>query len=321
MSLRFTLRQLEYFVAVGEAGSVALAARHLNVSSPSISAAIAGLEDHFGVQLFLRRHAHALTLTQAGRQLISEARAVLAAAEALNGAAADLGSEVAGPVALGTLTSLAPLILPALRRGFEARHPRVRISQRALDHAELLDGLQSGEIDLALTYDLPMPPGLVFRPIARLAPMVMLPGDHPLAGRAEMDLTELEGTPMVLLDLPHSSEYFHQILAERGISPPIAERTRDMAMLRSLVANGYGFSVVNVRTAQDTGPDGKPLAFVPIRGPAPRLRLGLARSEARPRRAVTAFAEHCAAHVAAEGLPGCVTGGNGSSPAAAQAEG
>lgn len=312
MALRFTLRQLEYFVAVGEAGSVALAARRLNVSSPSISAAIAGLEDSFGVQLFLRRHAHALTLTQAGRQLIDEARAVLAAAGALAGTAADLGSEVAGPVGLGTLTSLAPLILPALRRGFEAQHPRVQISQRALDHAELLDGLQSGEIDLALTYDLPMPPGLVFRPIARLAPMVMLPGDHPLAGRAELDLAELEGTPMVLLDLPHSAEYFHQILTERGISPAIAERTRDMAMLRSLVANGYGFSLLNHRTAQDSGPDGKPLAFVPIRGPVPRLRLGLARSEARPRRAVTAFAEHCAAQVATQGLPGCLPpGGNG----------
>lgn len=305
MSQRFTLRQLEYFVAVAEAGSVALAARRLNVSSPSISAAIAQLEDAFGVQLFLRRHAHALTPTQTGRQLVERARAVLIAAEDLTASAADMGQRVAGPLALGSLTSLAALVLPQLRRGFQAHHPDVRISQRALDHAELLEGLQTGEIDLALTYDLPMPPGLVFRPVARLAPMAMMAADHPLATRASVDLAELAGEPMVLLDLPHSAEYFHAVLAERGLSPRISERTRDMAMLRSLVANGFGYSLVNLRTHQDTAPDGRPLAFVPLSGPALRLRLGLARVEGRVRRPVAAFAEHCAAHVAAQGLPGC----------------
>ena len=57
MPLRFTLRQLEYFVAVGEAGVHRPAAANVNVSSPSISAAIAQLETEFGIQLFVRRHA------------------------------------------------------------------------------------------------------------------------------------------------------------------------------------------------------------------------------------------------------------------------
>lgn len=307
MALRFTLRQLEYFVAVGEAGSVALAARRLNVSSPSISTALGQLEDSFGVQLFLRRHAHALTLTSAGRQLLDQARAVLAAAEGLTAAAADMGSQVAGPLALGTLAPLGPLILPALRRSFEAQHPAVAITQAAMDHAELLAALQSGEIDLALSYDLPMPPGLVFRPIARLAPVVMLPAAHPLARARAITLGDLGDMPMVLLDLPHSAEYFRTVLADHGVSPRIAERTRDMAMVRSLVANGYGFSVVNTPTHQTDAPDGRPLAFVALAEPVTRLRLGLARTEGRPRRAVAAFAAHCAAHVAAHGLPGCIS--------------
>ena len=56
MALRFTFRQLEYLVAVGEAGSIAAAAARINVSSPSISAAIAQLEAEFGVQIFIRHH-------------------------------------------------------------------------------------------------------------------------------------------------------------------------------------------------------------------------------------------------------------------------
>ena len=68
MALRFTLRQLEYFVTVGELGSIAQASEQVNVSSPSISAAISQLEEEFGLPLFVRKHAHVLSLTQAGRQ-------------------------------------------------------------------------------------------------------------------------------------------------------------------------------------------------------------------------------------------------------------
>ena len=139
MPLRFTLRQLEYFVAVGEGGSVAQASGRVNVSSPSISAAIAQLETEFGVQLFVRRHAHALVLTGAGRQLIGEARKLLAQAEALTVLASDIGGEVSGPIAVGCLTTFAPLILPTLRQAFETAHPRARVTQYELDHADILE--------------------------------------------------------------------------------------------------------------------------------------------------------------------------------------
>ncbi|WP_245469819.1 LysR family transcriptional regulator, partial [Mesorhizobium sp. M7A.F.Ca.MR.362.00.0.0] len=77
MPLRFTLRQLEYFVAVGEAGSIAKAAEQVNVSPPSISASIAQLETEFGVQLFVRKHSHGLSLTAGGRIFLKEAARLL----------------------------------------------------------------------------------------------------------------------------------------------------------------------------------------------------------------------------------------------------
>lgn len=55
-----TLRQIEYFVAVAELGSIALAAERLHISSPSISTAILQLERTFGLQLFIRQHAPGL---------------------------------------------------------------------------------------------------------------------------------------------------------------------------------------------------------------------------------------------------------------------
>ena len=88
MPIRFTLRQLEYLVAVGQAGSITLAAERLNVSAPSISTAIAQLETEFGLPLFVRRHAHGMSATQSGREIIREAATALASASRLTELAA-----------------------------------------------------------------------------------------------------------------------------------------------------------------------------------------------------------------------------------------
>ncbi|MFC2970340.1 LysR family transcriptional regulator [Acidimangrovimonas pyrenivorans] len=309
MPLRFTLRQLEYFIAVGEAGSVARAARRANVSSPSISAAIAQLEAAFGVQLFIRRHAHALTLTPAGRELLAEARRVLAGAEGLGALAADIGGEVSGPLAIACLKTFAPLLLPDLRRAFEAAHPAVRATQYELDHADILEGLLRGALDIGLTYDLPLPEGIAFQPLATLDPWVIVAPSHPLAGKPEIVPEDLRGQPMVLLDLPYSADYFLTLFDQIGTPPLIAERTRDMAVLRSLVANGYGYSLINTRTRAEQAPDGKRLAFVPLRGGLRPLQLGLVTTAApHARRTVAAFAEHCRSSIARDGLPGCLPG-------------
>ena len=72
MPLRYTLRQLEYFVAVGETGSIAAASHRSNVSSPSISAGISQLEKELGLKLFVRNHAQGLTPTPAGLKMLGE---------------------------------------------------------------------------------------------------------------------------------------------------------------------------------------------------------------------------------------------------------
>ena len=75
--MRFTLRQLEYFVAAGEAGSITEAARRTHGSQPTVSSAVARLEKALGVELFVRHHAHGVTLTPAGTRFLGEARALL----------------------------------------------------------------------------------------------------------------------------------------------------------------------------------------------------------------------------------------------------
>jgi DNA-binding transcriptional LysR family regulator len=305
--VRFTLRQLEYFAAVGEAGSIAEAARRVHVSSPSISAAVAQLEAELGVPLFVRRHAHALALTHAGRLLLAQAQDTIAAAEGLAAIASDMGSAVSGPLSVGCLTTFAALILPELRRSFEATHPAVAITQYELDHADLMDRLLAGRIDLALSYDLSIPPGVSFEPLASLNPWVMLPAAHPFATRPALGAADIAPEAMVLLDLPYSNAYFLSLFERAGLQPRIVDRTRDMYVLRAMVANGRGYSLVNIRTSVDVAPDGKRLAFVPLSSGLRPLRLGLAAPEGGFRRAAAAaFRDHCRAEIARQGLPGCL---------------
>lgn len=303
MPLRFTLRQIEYLVAVADAGSVALAAERLHVSSPSISAAISQLEADFGLQLFIRRHAQGLSLSAAGRDFVEQARALLAAAADLNDRAADLTGRVGGTLAVGCLLTFAQVLLPHLRRSFTAAHPEVEFRQSEADHAALIDGLRHGRIDVALSYDMQVPTDLAFQPLLTLPPHALLPEGHPLATRASVTADDLAPHPMVLLDLPYSADYFLSLFT--GARPRIAERTRDMGVMRAMVANGFGFSIANIRLGSDRAPDGRKLVFVPLDTRQPPMRMGLLTpAQGKPRRTVAAFADHCRATVTDALLPG-----------------
>ena len=291
--LRYTLRQLEYLVAAGEAGSIASALEKVNVSSPSISAAIVQLEQEFGLALFVRQHAQGLSLTQAGRQMMEQAKIVLREADHLVDLAGNISGTVRGPITIGCLLTFAQIVLPSLRRSFQIEFPDVRVRQHELDQAEIFSLLRRTEIDVALTYDLELPADLKFQLIAELPPYVIVNETHPLAHRPEVSVDELKDYPMVFLDLPFSSEYFLSLFAKFQIKPTIAERTRNMAVMRSLVANGFSFSIANVRPLTDLSPDGKPLKFIPLAGGLRPMTMGLLMSpDADSANVIRAFVEY-----------------------------
>jgi DNA-binding transcriptional LysR family regulator len=301
MPLRFTLRQLEYFVAVGEAGSIAKAAEQVNVSPPSISASIAQLEAEFGVQLFVRKHSHALALTAGGRLFLKEAARLLNDADALH----DIAEKVRGPLAIGCLLTFAQIVLPALRRKFEDAYPDVRVRQFERNQGQLFEMLQRGEIDAALTYDLELSQDMTFEPLMQLPAYVMLPAAHHLAAKTSITPEELVDEPMVLLDLPYSREYFLSAFQPKGLRPKIAERTGDIAVMRSMVANGFGYGIANMRPLNTMSPDGKLLVFVPLLGDIRPLTMGIALPNAEHRTlTVQALIDHCRRFVVEQGVFG-----------------
>ena len=305
MPLRFTLRQLEYFIAVGECGSIASASEKLNVSSPSISAAVSQLEAQLGLSLFVRKHAHGLILTEAGLRLVEQSKIVLRASYDLSDMAGTISGKVQGPLKLGCLLTFAQIVAPKIRKIFENEYPDVIFKQYELTQVDIFSQLRRAELDIALTYDLELPNDLTFLPLLNLPPYVVVDSEHPLSRCSTVTVTELKEYPMVLLDLPLSSEYFLSIFRQIGMRPNISERTRDMAVMRSLVANGFGYSIANIRPINDVSPDGGQLNFIPLVGDVRPMNMGLLMAKgAESSITIRTFIEHCERMISQKKIPG-----------------
>lgn len=304
-SPRFSLRQLAYFLAAADAGSVTEAAQNIPVAPSSVSAAIAQLETALGVQLLIRHHAQGISPTAEGRQFIDRARALLRDADDLERFASELTVELSGTLHLGCLVTLAPITMPRLGKEFHERHPGVALEMVEAGQQELFDNLRAGQLSVILTYDLDLSEDLAFTPLVDMPPYAAFAADHPLAGAESVTMAELAAEPFVLLDLPHSREYFRSLFVTAGVEPNVAYRSVHPDVIRTMVANGFGYTIINARPRVDTALDGMPLRNVRIRGEARAMILGVVRlKRLRPTRLVEAFEQHCRAAVASGAVPG-----------------
>lgn len=305
--MRYTLRQLEYFVAAGETGSITLASERVNISQPSVSTAISHLEKELGVQLFIRHHAQGLSLTSAGRSLLHEAKSILAQAEGLYTLASDTNGRVRGTLSVGCMVTLAPMLAPELSHSFTTAFPETQIRHVEGDHETLFEGLRRAEVDIAIMYDLQVAEDIAFAPLARLPPYVLLSETHPLARYPAITLQELMQHPFILLDLPLSREYFLGIFMSEGLTPLIATRSAHQEVVRTMVANGYGYTILNARPRSEYALDGRRLVRVPLAGEHRPLVIGTATSKllVQPK-LVHAFEEHCRAFISDSYIPGMV---------------
>lgn len=303
--MRFTLRQLSYFVAAGETGSVTRASEQVNISQPSISAAISHLETELGVQLFVRQHAQGLSLTPPGQRLLSAAKEVLRDSYGLYDVVNSAMGMVAGPINVGAFRTFTPLIVPELWKKFVTRHPDVRMHVTEGSESELLEGLRTARLDVALTYGLSLSIDMTFVPLALLPTYVLLPADHPLAGRPSLRLAEIAQEPFILLDMPLTRQYFLSLFERLGLAPRIVTETSSPAALRSYVAAGIGYSLMTVRPRNMRAENDRPLVYVELAEDYPPMKLGLAYlKELKRSRVCEAFEEFCREVIREDGLPG-----------------
>ncbi|MBB2927865.1 LysR family transcriptional regulator [Paraburkholderia silvatlantica] len=296
--LRYSLRQLRYFVVAAEALSFTAAARRLHISQPSISTALADLEASFGVQLFIRHHASGLSLTHSGRDLLGHARNLLKNAEELQLAASEMDGGMGGTISLGCLVSLAPPLMPGIISRFVKEHAGIGFRTTEAHQDVLFGGLSDGSLDIVLTYSLDIADGIAFTPLLSLPPYVLLPRTHRLARANKVSLAELLEEPYVMLDLPHSREYFSALFDSVGTRPVPTFRSSQPEVVRGMVANGLGYSILNFPLKSTRTVDGEHFVIKHFKDNVSATTLGIAQSSGmRSRRIVQHFAAFCEAYV------------------------
>ncbi|MGO9930390.1 MAG: LysR substrate-binding domain-containing protein [Steroidobacteraceae bacterium] len=303
--MRFTFRQLAYFIAAAEAGSITLASKRANISQPAISTAISHIERELDVQLFLRHHAQGLSLTPAGRALLRDAKQLLKQANGLYSAAADISHQMRGELSVGWFATLAPILMPELVQSFLKAFPETQIRLVESDQEGLLKSLRAAEIELAITYDLQISDDVAFVPLATLPPYAMFGAAHPLARERFVKLSQLAPLPMVLLDMPMSREYFLALFFRDRLEANIAWSSPRVDVVRTMVANGLGYTLANVRPRADVALDGRRLFRVPLTGDPPPMRIGIATlKQLKKTRLVEAFERHCQELISESCVPG-----------------
>ncbi|MGU7772715.1 LysR family transcriptional regulator [Burkholderia sp. MR1-5-21] len=274
----YTLRQLKYFVTTVEAGSVAEASRQLYIAQPSVSSAIKGLEESFNVKLFIRHHAQGVSLTPGGMRFYRKAQELLRMAHEFEQNALADNDIVAGQVDIGCFETVAPLYLPQLVAGFRERYPGVNIRIRDGDQQELVQGLTAGTFDLAFLYDHDLDGTIETEPLMPpQKPYVLLPGNHRFAGQAQVSLRDLCPEPMILLDLQPSRTYFVSLFHDLGLTPNIVFGSPSIEMVRGMVGQGFGFSLLVTRPHSECAYDGRKVVAVDIAEPVASSGLASAR--------------------------------------------
>lgn len=265
-SPRFTLRQLEIFLAVARTGSITGAADILHLSPSATSAAVTELERAMGSTLCVRRKARGVNLTAAGRLLEQRSLRLLAEAADIKDVLAEAESgDIHGSLRLGCYSPLSASFLPHLMQHFSSSFPAVDIElvERSEDH--LHEMMLDGHLDISLGYERPTHPDLHSLHMASRRPHVIVSGDHRLASSDEVELAELAEEPLILLDVVPSKRTILTWFDAAGIFPQIRWVTHDVDLTRSLVGRGLGYAVLMQRQQHNSSIDGYRIRSLEIR--------------------------------------------------------
>ncbi|WP_406441190.1 LysR substrate-binding domain-containing protein [Streptomyces sp. NBC_01613] len=235
------LRKVRYFVAVAELLHFGRAAEQLHIAQPVLSRQIRSLEKDLGAALF-ERDSHGVALTAVGRQLLDDARPLLASADAVR--------RRAHRAARGTRRFVvgfrAGVVVTHAVRAFGAAHPDVDVQARRVEWDDQEQLILDGTVDLAYVRRPIREQGLTLSPVYTEARVAMLPAEHRLSGKQELVLTDLDG------------ETWLRYVDPRPDDVPI--RTIEEKFER--VAAGTGITLVPVSIAEQySRPD---ITYVPV---------------------------------------------------------
>lgn len=233
-----TIAKLQQFLAVCQFQSVSRAAEFLHISQPSVSGTIRDLESEFHINLF-RHEGRRLLLTAEGSFLRERAQQLTRQFDELSWQMEDLGKQK-NRFRIGIPPMAGTVFFPQLYKAFEEKYPEITLSITECGslHAEKLLG--QGELDLAMA-TLPAIPSseFSFQKLSQTQLVLCVSPSHRLASAESIDVTMLDGEPLVLFGTDTApSNAVLALFAEKQLRPNVLLYSSQLSMIKQFISDG-----------------------------------------------------------------------------------
>lgn len=279
------LRHLRSFRAVADHLNFHRAAEALRMTQPALSRQIMQFEELLGRPLFLRDRKR-VALSGAGKYLNGRAGELLEAFELLVRETREAADGKLGTLALGYTEAVMASFLPRILRELRGRQPGVAVSLRQ-GHSERLEReVALGRIDAALVSLPSESPGLACSLVEEELVGIVLPDNHPLAGKRTVELKSLSRETFVMFPHRDNPRFYADILAacrEAGFAPRRVEEADSRILAVSMVAAGLGVAPLSEHLAHYCG---QGAVFRHLSGPRPKISFYLIEPEGGPNKSV-----------------------------------
>lgn len=240
------LRQLRYFLAVGEELNFGRAALRLHISQPPLSRQIQQLEEQLGVALFLRGKS-GVTLTEAGLAFLPEVRLSLRQVDKAIAVARAAQTTQGGQFVLGYTTVFDRSAIPDVVDSLQQRFPEWRIVSKGRHSTRLVRDIQNGNMDAAFIGLHTHSEGLTVETVLEEPLVVALPTAHPLAKKRRLSFDDLRNETLFWFErrlnpgfYDHCQAFFNQI----DFKPKVIPEPPDHHILLGLIAQGQGLGLL-----------------------------------------------------------------------------
>src|ERR1700761_2250085 len=268
------LKDLRYLVAVADTRHFGRAAEKCFVSQPTLSAQLKKLEDYLGVQL-IERQPKNVSLTEAGEQIVSRARRMLEASEEVVTLARAPRDPLAGRLRVALLPTIGPYLLPRVSQPIRKGLPRLELRLYEYQTEQILERLESGEIDLGILA-LPIAmDGFETRELFTEPFVVAMPDQHRLTKRDTVKLDDLNGETLLLLEDGHClRDQALEVCSRVDLHEKQAFRATSLETLRQMVATGAGVTLLPELASRGAYGNAKGVTIRPFTRPAPSRDVG-----------------------------------------------
>lgn len=262
---RPSLHALAIFLAVLKHGTMTAAAAAEGISQPAISAQVKVLERYYGAPL-LERGGRSSSPTIAGRRVADYAKRMLALADELDRAVADLNGLSTGDLVIGASTTAGEQVLPTLLGQFHGAYPGVRLSVRIGNSVAVTEQVAARELDFAIVGQEPTNPDLLAEPVFEDQVVAFVPPADPLLSAAPIDPLTLCGRQFVMRESGSATRALaERCLLEASCGPGHVIELGSNEAVKRAVGAGLGIGLLSTRTIDAERQAGL-LVDLPVRG-------------------------------------------------------